>query len=147
MTTTEPHRTGTVVPGLDHPDTRRAFRTVRGLLLAYLGLSLAALAVAALLRDHPGLVTPSVWVRGALVAVGAALTLLFRARAARGSRSAFIRLRIVSGVMLAAIVVIVALPGGFPLWFKAEQVLCGLALLGVAVVINGRHLRTLFAGH
>ncbi|WP_031066572.1 hypothetical protein [Streptomyces sp. NRRL WC-3742] len=140
MTTTELHH-----PELSPSDTRRAFRTVRGLLLAYAGLSAATLAVAFLLRDHTDLVTPSVWVRGTIVTAGAVVTVLIAGRVARGSRSAFQRLRIISGAMLAATVVIIALPGTFPAWFKAEQGLCGLALLGVAAVLNGRHLRTLFA--
>jgi hypothetical protein len=36
------------------------------------------------------------------------------------------RLRIVSAVVLVAIVVIIAPPGGFPLWLKIEQGGCGL---------------------
>jgi hypothetical protein len=47
--------------------------------------------------------------------------------------------------MVAAIAVIIALPGTFPLWMKIEQGVCGLILLGVVVIVNGRHLRSLFA--
>ncbi|MFE4977360.1 hypothetical protein ACFRAR_35285 [Kitasatospora sp. NPDC056651] len=130
---------------LQHPDTRRAFRTVRRLVLAYLGLSVATLAGAVVLRDHHSVVTAPVLVRGAIVAASAALTLLLTVRAAGGSRGAFRRLRILSAVMLVAIVAIIALPGTFPVWMKVEQGVCGLALLGVAAVINGRHLRSLFA--
>ncbi|MFJ4184326.1 hypothetical protein [Kitasatospora sp. NPDC089509] len=129
---------------LHHPDTRRAFRTVRNCVLVYLGLSALTLVAAYALRSHTDLITPAVWVRGTLVLVGAAVTLLLTVRAARGSRGAFRRLRIVSGVMLVAIAVIIAVPGMFPLWMKIEQGCCGLALLGVALVINGRQLRTLF---
>lgn len=42
--------------------------------------------------------------------------------------------------------VIVAVPGDFPLWFKLEQGVCGLLLLGVVLVVNGKHLRTAFSG-
>ncbi len=136
MTTTDLH----------HPDTRRAFRAVRGFVLVYLGLSVLTLAVAFALRDHHTLVNSAVWIRGTLVVLGAAVALLLTVRAARGSRGAFRRLRIVSAVMLAAIAAIIVLPGMFPVWMKVEQGLCGLALLGVAVVVNGRRLRTLFAG-
>ncbi|MEU9044891.1 MULTISPECIES: hypothetical protein [unclassified Kitasatospora] len=149
MTSTETstdRETGTGTdPDLHHPDTRRAFRTVRRFVLAYLGLSVLTLAVAFALRDHPSLVTSAVWVRGTIVVAGAAVTLLLTARAARGSRGAFRRLRIISAAMLAAIATIIVLPGLFPVWMKVEQGLCGLALLGVAVLVNGRHLRTLFA--
>jgi hypothetical protein len=135
MTSTDPQ----------HPDTRRAFCTVRLLVLAYLGLSVVTLAAAIALRDHHTLVNPAVLVRGTIVVASAALTLLLTVRAANGSRSAFRRLRILSAVMLVAIATIIALPGTFPVWMKVEQGVCGLALLGVAAVVNGRHLRSLFA--
>jgi hypothetical protein len=48
--------------------------------------------------------------------------------------------------MLVAIVVIIALPGTFPLWLKGEQAVCGLLLLGVALLVNGKHLRSVFTG-
>jgi hypothetical protein len=47
--------------------------------------------------------------------------------------------------MLVAIAVIIALPGTFPLWMKIEQGVCGLLLLGVVLVVNGKHLRSAFA--
>ncbi|WP_371515222.1 hypothetical protein [Kitasatospora sp. NBC_01300] len=130
---------------VNHPDTVRAFRTIRRLVSAYLGLSVVTLAAAYALRDHPDLVNPAVWIRGALVVASAVVTYLFTTRAARGSHAAYRRLRIISAVMIAAIVVIICVPGTFPFWMKAEQALCGLVLAGVAAVINGRHLRTLFA--
>ena len=65
-------------------------------------------------------------------------------RAARGSRAAYLRLRIISAVLVVAIAVIVALPGRFPLWMKAEQGVAGLLMVGVAVLVNGRGLRSLF---
>ncbi|MGW1176565.1 hypothetical protein ACWD4P_22965 [Kitasatospora sp. NPDC002543] len=131
---------------LQHPDTRRAFRTVRWLVLAYLGLSVVTLAAALALRDHHAMVNAPVLVRGTIVVASALFTLLLTVRAANGSRGAFRRLRIVSAVMLVAIAAIIALPGAFPVWMKVEQGVCGLALLGVAAVVNGRHLRSLFAG-
>ncbi|MFF2144787.1 hypothetical protein [Kitasatospora sp. NPDC058190] len=130
---------------LHHPDTRRAFRTVRRFVTVYLGLSVLTLAAAFALRSHTDVVTPAVWIRGTIVVASAAVTLLLAVRAAGGSRGAFRRLRILSAVMIAAIVAIIAVPGTFPVWMKIEQGLCGVALLGVAVVINGRQLRTLFA--
>jgi len=64
---------------------------------------------------------------------------------ARGSSRGHLRLRLVSAIMLVAIAVIIALPGTFPLWMKSEQGVCGLLLLGVVVVVNGKHLRSTFA--
>jgi hypothetical protein len=66
-------------------------------------------------------------------------------RTAGGSRGAYRRLRIVSAVMLAAIVVIIALPGEFPLWLKIEQGVCGLLLAGVVLIANGPRVRSQFA--
>ncbi|SEP47323.1 hypothetical protein [Amycolatopsis saalfeldensis] len=137
----------TTIPAqeLQHPRSRSAFRTVRGLVSGYLGLSVLTLVAIFLLRDNKTMVTDSVWVRATIVVASALLTLSLTVRASRGSQRAFLRLRIVSGVMLVAIVVIVALPGAFPVWLRIEQGVCGLALLGVVLIVNGRHLRSLFA--
>ena len=43
-----------------------------------------------------------------------------------------------------AIAVKIALPGVFPLWLKAELGVAGLLRLGVAVLANASHLRSLF---
>ncbi|MFL6076568.1 MAG: hypothetical protein ACJ73S_24505 [Mycobacteriales bacterium] len=123
----------------------RAFRTVKLLVGGYLAVSLVTLAVIVALRDHARLVNSAVWVRGTIVAASAVLTLAFTVRAARGSRAAFLRLRIVSAVMVVAIAVIIALPGTFPMWMKVEQAGCGLLLLGVVAIVNGGRVRSLFA--
>ena len=97
------------------------------------------------LRDDAAEVNAAVWTRGVIVVASALLTLTFTVRAARGSRRAYLRLRIASAVMVVAIAVILALPGTFPLWMRIEQGVCGLLLLGVVVVVNGRRLRASFA--
>ena len=48
--------------------------------------------------------------------------------------------------MLVAIVVIVALPGAFPMWLRVEQAVCGLLLLGVVLQVNSTNVRASFAG-
>ncbi len=130
---------------LDHPRTRSAFRGVLVLVGCYLGLCVLTLVAAVLLRNHHDLVTDAVWVRGTIVLASAILTLLFARGAARGSRRAYLRLRIVTAVMVVAIAVIVSLPGLFPMWMRIEQVGCGLLLLGTVVIVNGRRLRALYA--
>lgn len=127
------------------PRGRSALHRVTLLVGGYLALSLLTIGVVALLPDDPAIVNDTVWVRGDIVAASALLTLLFTLRAARGSRRAFLRLRIISAVMLVAVAVIVGLPGFLPLWMRVEQSVCGLLLLGVVVVVNGRHLRSVFA--
>jgi hypothetical protein len=126
-------------------DTVRPFRAVRLLAGLYAAASLATLAAIVALRHHGGLVTPAVWVRGTIVAASALLTLAFAGRAARGSRPAYRRLRIVSAAMLVAVAVIVALPGAFPVWMRLEQAGCGVLLLAVVVLVNGRAARSRFA--
>ncbi|WP_269858988.1 hypothetical protein [Streptomyces sp. RPT161] len=129
---------------LNQPRSQEAFRNAKRLVGAYLGISVLTLAVIALLRGDPAVVNHAVWVRGSAVAASALLTYVFATRMTRGSRDAYRRLRIMSALMVVAIVAIVTLPGTYPLWMKVEQGLCGLCLLGVAVIVNGRHLRSLF---
>jgi hypothetical protein len=47
--------------------------------------------------------------------------------------------------MVVAIVLIIVLPGAFPVWLKIEQGVCGLILLGVVAVVNGKPMRSVFA--
>jgi hypothetical protein len=130
---------------LDRPDARTAFRGVRLLVGGYVTISVLTLVAIVLLRDHASVVTPAVWVRGTIVVASALLMASFVARAARGSARAFLRLRLVSAIMVVAIVVIIAVPGAFPLWMKIEQGVCGLLLIGVVAIVNGRRLRSSFA--
>lgn len=136
---------GLITERLNQPRTQAMFRSVKLLIGCYLGLSVLTLVAAFLLRNNAAIVPPAVWIRGTIVAASALLTTLFAAQMARGSSSGYLRLRIVSAVMLVAIVTIIMLPGLFPLWMKIEQGVCGLLLLGVVVVVNGKQLRSTFA--
>ncbi|WP_020662182.1 hypothetical protein [Amycolatopsis benzoatilytica] len=135
-------RTATVSEQLRVDPAIRAMRVLTG---SYLALSVLTLGAIFLFRDNPSMVTDVVWVRATIVAASALLTFLFAARAARGSKRALLRLRIVSAVMTVAIIVIVSIPGFLPLWIRLEQGVCGLLLLAVVVLANGRHVRSLFA--
>jgi hypothetical protein len=132
------------VQDLAHPQTVRAFGTIRRLLLAYLAVSVVALVAIVLMRNHPAEVNSTAWVRGIIVAVTAPLLMLFAAQAARGSRGAYRRLRIISIVTVVAIAAIVATPGALPTWMKIEQGACGLIMAGVAVLVSQPRLRALF---
>lgn len=125
---------------------KAALRAVRALVAGYLTLSVLTLAAVVVLRDHPSIVTDAVWVRTVIVVAGAGLMMAFTARAAQGHGRAYLRLRLVSALMLVAIIVILAVPGDFPLWLKVEQAVCGVLLLAVVIVVNGKHLRNAFAG-
>jgi hypothetical protein len=127
------------------PASRNPFRVIKRLLLGYLGVGIAALVAVILLRNHPAEVNGPAWVRSIIVVATALILLSAATPAGRGSRGAFLRLRIISIVTTVAIVVIVVLPGTFPVWLKAEQAVCGVIMLGVAVLANSRGARALSA--
>jgi hypothetical protein len=133
-------------PTLTDTRTAAAFRSVKRLVGAYVTISVLTLVAVVLMRNDAAAVNPAVWIRGSIVATTSLLMAAFVARAARGSARAFLRLRIVSAIMVVAIAVIIALPGTFPMWLKIEQGVCGLILIGVVAIVNGRHLRGQFAG-
>jgi hypothetical protein len=134
----------TAIAALNHPRTRNSFRSAKLLASGYFGISVLTELAIVLLRDNASIVTSAVWVRATIVVLSSLLTFLFTVRAARGSRRAYLRLRLLSAVMVVAIVVIIALPGTFPVWLKIEQGVCGLVLLGIVAIVNGRHVRSLF---
>jgi hypothetical protein len=132
---------------LDHPRSRSTFRTVKMLVGSYLGISVLTLVAIILMRHDTAAVNAAVWIRGTIVVVSALLMTSFAVRAARGSGRAYLRLRLVSAIMVAAIAVIVALPGTFPLWMKIEQSVCGLVLLAVVFLVNSKHMRSVFTAN
>ena len=138
-------RASTVSAALDHSHTTAAFGKVKLLAGGYLAISALAVVAIAVLRHRPAEVNFAVWTHGIIVAASAVVAFGLAVRAARGSRRAFLRLRIASAAIVVAIAVIIALPGSFPLWMKAEQGVAGLCMIGVAVLVNRRDLRSLFA--
>lgn len=128
-----------------HPRSQTALRGVKLLVGGYLAISVLTVAVIVLMRNDAAAVNAAVWTRGTIVVISAALTYAFTVRAAHGSRRAYLRLRIISAVMVVAIAAIISIPGDFPLWMKVEQGVCGLLLIGVVAIVNGKHRRSLFA--
>ena len=126
-------------------DRRTALRAPRMLLVGYTALSLLAMGVLVVLRDDASVATDAAWVRASIVVVSSLLTLLFARQAAAGSSRGYLRLRLVTAVMLVAIIVIVAIPGAFPAWLRVEQAVCGLLLAGVVLLVNRARVRALFA--
>lgn len=120
-------------------------RTTKMLVGTYVVLSVLTLVAIVLLRNHSDLVTDAVWVRATIVVLSSLLTAMFVAQAAKGSKRGYLRLRLVSAIMLVAIAVIVALPGAFPVWLRIEQAVCGLLLLGVVLEVNSSGVRASFA--
>jgi hypothetical protein len=130
---------------IQHPRSQAAFRAVNLLLSSYLGISVLTLVAAILLRGNAAIAPIAVLVRGTIVVAHALINLLFAAWMSRGSRVAYRLLRLSSAGMVVAIAVIIAIPGDFPVWFKIEQGLCGLLLLGVVIAAFSKPVRSVFA--
>ncbi|MFG2004966.1 hypothetical protein ACGFNU_38060 [Spirillospora sp. NPDC048911] len=115
----------------------KLYERVRALFGAVLAISIATLGVAALIGGNA-----AVWVRGAIATVLAALLIVLARRAFHGNRRAYLRMRLMSTVAPAAIVVIVALPhDGFPVWMKGEQAAVGLLLALAAIMVSRKPVR------
>jgi hypothetical protein len=120
------------------------FRPSLVLLAAFVLVSLAmelALIVQSVLGTA---VDGAVWSRCSIVLAGAIVLLLLTVGAARGSRTAWIRVRIISTVVVAAVVVVVSIPGFLPPWVRIEQGVCGGLVLPVAILVNLRRTGDLF---
>lgn len=123
---------------------RAALRPVLVLLTCFVALSAALLGFLAVLAAVGIGADIAIWIRGSFVLASAVLLLLFAVSAARGSRSALLRLRIISPIVLAAIVVIVSIPGFLPDWVRLEQAVCGALVLPVVIIVNLPRTRALF---
>ncbi|MER6947544.1 hypothetical protein ABT294_26280 [Nonomuraea sp. NPDC000554] len=130
---------------LNQPRSLTAFRAMKLLVSGYVALSVLTLVAVYLLRRDPGLVNDAVWIRGGIVAFTSVLMLVFVVGTARGRRRAYLRLRIASGLMVVAIAVLISIPGFLPMWMRIEQGVCGVLLVGIVMIANGRYLRSLFA--
>jgi phosphatidylserine synthase len=124
---------------------REAFTSTKTLIGCYVVLNVATVVAIVLLRNHPDIVTDAVWVRSIIVLATSLLMASFASHAARGNSRSYLRLRLVSAIMVIAIVVIIALPGAFPVWLKIEQGVCGVILLGVVLIVNSKRMRSLFS--
>jgi hypothetical protein len=117
-------------------------RLVNRLLVGFLAMSVLLAAVTFVLRDH---VPSTVWGRVIGLLVASPLYLLFANRMAAGRRWAYVRLRVLSVLGTVGIAVLVALPGLYPVWMRAEQAAQGVVLLALAVVVSRPALKSRFA--
>ncbi|WP_028045558.1 hypothetical protein [Cellulomonas sp. URHE0023] len=124
-----------------------ALGKVRRLWLACGVLSVITLAVAGVLSAiDPELVNWVVWLRGSVVAAACFVLVAATAAAARGSRTAYVRMRWISLLAPIGIVAIVLAPDtGYPAWMKVEQVLLGVLIVLIAVQLNQGAVRRAFA--
>ena len=124
---------------------RAAFRPVVLLSWAFVAVSAAMIAFLAIGTATGTAFEIAIWIRCSLVLASGIVVLTMAVSAARGSRGAWVRLRIVSPIIVAAVVVIVSIPGFLPDGVRIEQAGCGLLLLPVAILANLPRMRTLFA--
>lgn len=115
---------------------RAAFRPILVLLIAFLAVSVAMIAFLGVLSAVGISVDSAIWIRCSFVVASAVVLLLIAGSAARGSRAAWVRLRIISPIVVIAVIVIVSIPGFLPDWVRIEQAGCGLLVLPVAIIAN-----------
>ncbi|HEY1530864.1 MAG TPA: hypothetical protein VGF80_08615 [Galbitalea sp.] len=130
-----------------HAAARSALHGVTILVAVYLALSALTLAAIVVFRGDPAIVNVAAWIRGSFALANAALLFVFARRASDGAPRALLRVRLISAIVLVAVVVIVALPATFPLWMRIEQGACGLVLLAVVLLVNGRRVRSSLASN
>lgn len=138
--------TETGAPTRQDVDTaRRAiFRPVLILLTGFLAVSGAMVAVLVALSRFGADIDVTIWIRCSLVLASSIVLLLLAVNAARGSRNACLRLRIISPVVVTAVIVIVSIPGFLPVWVRIEQGVCGALVLPVAILVNLPQVRAVF---
>jgi hypothetical protein len=120
------------------------FRPVLALAAGYLLVSAATEAVLIGQSVAGVRVDGAEWTRCSIVLASALATLLLAIAASRGHRTAFLRVRIISVVVVIGVGVVAAIPGFLPPWVRVEQVVCGLLLLPVAILVNLPRTRALF---
>ncbi len=120
---------------------RAAFRPVIVLFTAFLVVSIAMEAVLIAQSATGGDVAIAIWIRCSLVLGSAVVLLLIALSAARGSRPAWVRLRIIAPIVVVAVIVIVSIPGFLPDWVRLEQAVCGALVLPAAILVNLPRMR------
>ncbi|KPC62258.1 hypothetical protein [Streptomyces chattanoogensis] len=129
---------------LHQPHTQRAFGAVKKCVAGYGALGVAVLLVDVILSVKGHKVSSFMWGRTGGVLASAVVAYWLTGLAARGSRSAYLRVRIMSVVAPLAIVAIDSIPGALPPWFVAMQIAGALVLAPAAFLTNGSGLRAAF---
>ncbi len=129
----------------DHPRTSRALRAVAIGIGAAFALDLVAVVVALATSGTGAQVSGVVWVRLVMISLLTASLFYFVWRAARGWWWAYSRLRLFTVIFPVVAVGTCLVPGLYPTWMIVEQVALAVVLLGVAGVLNSRHMREAYA--
>ena len=127
------------------PDAREKLHIAKVLLGGYAVVSVLTLLAIVVFSGDPDIVTDAVWIRGSILVVASLVTFTLGASMAGGSRGSYRRVRIIALAQVVAIVVIEAIPGSFPVWFKITNGVCGTLLIIVVLVTSARSVRAAFA--
>jgi len=127
------------------PNVREKLHIARTLLAGYAVLSVLTLLAIVVFSGNADVVTGAVWARGSILAAASLITFALGLSMARGVRSSYRRVQIISMAQVVAVIVIVSTPGDFPAWFKVENGVCGALLVIVALITLSRPVRTAFA--
>jgi len=117
-------------------DIRTRFRPMLALLAGFVLVSAAMESVLVAQSSAGTSVDSAIWIRCSLVLASSIVLLLLGATASRGSRNAWVRLRIITAIVVVAVIVIVSIPGFLPDWVRIEQGVCGALVLPVAIMLN-----------
>jgi hypothetical protein len=131
--------------GRTDPRTRIAFTRVTWLLLVEFVIGAGAVVEAITLSRIGDDVSPVVWWRLVVIFGIAATLLYFVWRARLGYRWAYSRLRLFSLVFPVVAIATCLIPGLYPRWMVAEQLLFSAVLLLVRRVLSAPHLRAAYA--
>ncbi|MFF4952695.1 hypothetical protein ACWC2K_03020 [Streptomyces chattanoogensis] len=129
---------------LNHPHTQQAFGMVKKCVAGYGALGVVVLLVDVILSATGHTVSSFMWGRTGGVLASAVVAYWLTGLAARGSRAAYLRVRIISVVAPVAIVAIDSIPGALPPWFIVLQIAGAVILAPAAFFANGSGLRAAF---
>ncbi|MEV6976624.1 hypothetical protein [Kitasatospora sp. NPDC093806] len=126
------------------PAVATGLRTVKTLVTAYGALTAATLLTVAALAATGHEATGFMWGRSAGLLASAAAAHWLTGLAARGNRTGYQRMRLISVVMPIAIIALDLTAGHLPAWFLAAHVACACTIGSTAFVLHTTPLRTAF---
>jgi hypothetical protein len=126
---------------------RDRFRPFLVLLAGFVAVSVAMELVIVVQSVLGIAVDGAIWSRCSAVLASSIVLLALTVGAARGSRAAWRRVRIISPIVVLAVVVIVSIPGFLPDWVRLEQGVCGGLVVPVAILVNLPRTGALFPKH
>ncbi|MCP2260959.1 hypothetical protein LX15_004679 [Streptoalloteichus tenebrarius] len=129
---------------VNHPTTQNALGKVKKLVAIYTVFAVAVLGVAVILSVMGQEVSSFMWGRAGGMFASAVVAYWLTGLAARGSRAAYIRMRIIAVVVPIAVIAIDSIPGALPIWFVVMQIVGAVALIPAAFILNGAGPRAAF---